>query len=365
MRAHPQRIYAVSLGVTDLCNQKCRYCYNHDQYMDGKCKPDVPTKDILGVIDLLAVQQSIQQIEITGGEPFLRCDILAILDQISSKGIRIGIVSNASMVNASLASELAHRKISHVQTTFLATDPISHDALAGDGSFAARKAGVQHLVAAGVPVIGAFVCTRANYIRTGETMEMMYSWGMRESIFFMRFCPSRYSKRNRDRMAIGQEELLVALTQANSFGATHGIKIHNKIPIPACLVHSHDFPQIILSACGATLEGGDCYVDQRGNVRLCASNAEELGNIRNASIDDLLGSDAVRKWRATCAPDCSPCDLRSTCRGGCPIAVDDPIQNDIWVKTIGRFMPKHAAGIATLSASRIFSAFHTSRELKL
>lgn len=359
MSTHPVRLRAISLAVTDLCNQRCLYCYNHDLFLAGQCKPDVPTEDILGVIDLLTRQHSIQQIEITGGEPLLRGDILAILDHIIAKGIRIGIVSNASKIDASRAAELARRKISHVQTTFLAKDAAAHDALAGAGSFAARKTGVKHLIAAGVPVIGAFVCTKENFSGTGETLEMMYEWGMREHFFFMRFCPSRHSICNRTRLAIVQEELQEALAQANRFGTRHGIPVHNKIPVPMCLLHSNDYPQVIFSACGAALEGSECYVDQQGNVRLCASNAAVLGNIRNASLDDLLGSDTAREWKESCAPDCSPCDLRSTCRGGCPIAEEDPIQNDVWAKRVGRFKPTLVACKLTLPKIRVPGLSHT------
>lgn len=352
MNTRPFRVHAISLAVTDRCNQKCQYCYNYDRNMDGQCAPDVSTSQLLQVIDLLTDRQHLRQIEITGGEPFLRSDLLGILDHIQAKGLRVGIVSNATKVDESISADLARRKLSHVQTTFLATEPAIHDALSGPGSFAARKAGVQHLVAAGVPTIAAFVCTKANFDRTEETFEMMYGWGMREHSFFMRFCPSSFSRRNRDRMAIGQEELLVALAQANRFGANHGIMIHNKIPIPMCLVHGDDYPHIIFSSCGAAKDESDCYVDQRGDVRLCASNAAVLGNIHSATLDDLLQSEAVRTWSTTLATDCTPCDLRMTCRGGCPIAEDDLIRSDTWVKRIGQFKPKLEIGEVDLSALR-------------
>jgi AdoMet-dependent heme synthase len=333
------KLYTVSLGVTDLCNQRCHYCYNYDRYMEKRYTPDVSTEELLQVIDLFADRQYLQLVEITGGEPFLRSDLLHIIDYIASKGLRVSIVSNASRVDALLAAQLARKKVSHVQTTFLASDAATHDSIAGEGSFATRKAGVQHLIAAGVPVIGAFVCTKVNYNLTGKTLEMMYAWGMREHIFFMRFCPSRFTVNYRDSLAVNREELRVALSQANQFGVTRGIKIHNKIPIPMCLIDNSDYSQIVFSSCGAAIEPCDCYIDQKGNVRLCASNAIRLGNIRSEKLDDLLWSDAAQAWKKTCVPDCSPCDLRLTCRGGCPVAESDPILNDVWVKKIVQFIP--------------------------
>lgn len=324
------RLSSVSLEVTDRCNQRCQYCYNRDRGAIERCAPDVPTKAILELVDLIADQQPVTQITLTGGEPLLRRDILVIIDHIAAKGLHVGVVSNAIAVDAELAAELARRKVSYVQVTFLGPDAATHDDIAGDGSLAARYAGVRHLLAAGVSVGGAFVCTKLNYRFTRQTLDGMYAGGMREHMCFMRFCPAGSSARNAATLALSRDELVEALEQANRFGETHRLPVHNKIPIPPCLIRERDYPNIVFSFCGAGVEGGECFVDQRGSVRLCGPNVTELGNIREAPLDDLLGSKTVLKWKETCAPACAPCHLRPICRGGCPAAEYDPLQEEYW-----------------------------------
>jgi radical SAM protein with 4Fe4S-binding SPASM domain len=324
----PFQLAAVSLEVTNRCNQRCLYCYKPDRDPEDSQESDSSTDAIIELVDLIERQPSVRQITLTGGEPLIRRDILSIIDHIAGKGLHIGIVSNASMVTSVMAAELMQRPISYVQVTFLAADPITHDAIGGVGSFAARKAGVQRLISAGVPVGGAFICTKLNYRNTGAALEMMHALGMTRHMCFMRYCAAGCSLRHRTRISPTLEELLEAMSQANSFGATHNLKVYNKIPIPPCLIDDSKYPQIEFSSCGAAVEEGECFVDQWGSVRLCGPSRDKLGNIRETSLSDILKSDMVLAWKEKCAPACRPCVWRTTCRGGCPSAENDEIYEE-------------------------------------
>jgi len=326
---------SVSLEVTGRCNQECLYCYNRDRGSD-RTACDMDTESILEVVDLIA-REPIRQITLTGGEPLLRQDILMVIDRIASRGLRIGVVTNAIAADPKLASELASRGISYAQVTFLGHDAGSHDRIAGHGSFAARHAGVRSLLAAGVPVGGAFICTRLNHQVAAATLEAMWSWGIREHMCFMRLCSAGHAARSAVALAPSMEELVEALTQADRFAARHQIHVHNKIPIPPCIVRAKDFPNIVFSLCGAGVEGGECFVDQRGAVRLCGPHKLELGNLRQAALADLLDSGMVLDWKKNCATDCAPCHLHDSCRGGCPAAEDDPLQEQFWPARIAEY----------------------------
>jgi radical SAM protein with 4Fe4S-binding SPASM domain len=329
------QLSSISLEVTSRCNQECLYCYNRDR---GAARPasDVPTESFLELVDLVA-HQPVKQITLTGGEPLIRPGILPIIDRIASQGLRIGIVTNAIAATGKLAAELASRKISYAQVTFLGPDAATHDRIAGQGSFTARFAGVRNLIAAGVSVGGAFICTRLNYRVAGLTLETMFSWGIREHMCFMRFCPAGYGARSAATLAPFRDEVVEAIEQANRFGEMHRVLVHNKIPIPPCIARESDFPNVVFSFCGAGVADGECFVDQRGGVRLCGPHALELGSIRETPLDDLLGCRTVLEWKETCAPECAPCHLRPGCRGGCPVAEGDPLRESYWPMRIAQY----------------------------
>ncbi|MBN1181554.1 MAG: radical SAM protein [Bacteroidales bacterium] len=88
------RPICAAIEVTNRCNAECQYCYIRDR----KSSPELSTKQIHFVIDKLN-QSELLYINITGGEPFLRADILEILEHcFSSNFLFCSIFSNGTAV---------------------------------------------------------------------------------------------------------------------------------------------------------------------------------------------------------------------------------------------------------------------------
>lgn len=77
----PRRIKRIQYAVTLLCNSFCKMC---DIWRNGKGKNHYPTERELGVADLrkalsgASLLQGLDDVTLTGGEPFLRKDIFDI-----------------------------------------------------------------------------------------------------------------------------------------------------------------------------------------------------------------------------------------------------------------------------------------------
>ena len=79
---HGRLINYLRLAVTDRCNLRCHYC------MPAKGINYVPRKDLLSYEEMLRIvtlltQMGIVKLRITGGEPFLRKDMMQFLRSIS------------------------------------------------------------------------------------------------------------------------------------------------------------------------------------------------------------------------------------------------------------------------------------------
>lgn len=92
--AHNRVINYVRLAVTDRCNLRCTYCMpEHMQFLQKK--------EILTYEEIMAVMQQlaaagVNKVRITGGEPFLRKDLMLLLAQLAAtEGIdEISITTN-------------------------------------------------------------------------------------------------------------------------------------------------------------------------------------------------------------------------------------------------------------------------------
>lgn len=96
---HGRVINYMRLAVTDRCNLRCYYCMP-ESGIDYLPRQELMTyEEMLRIISIFA-KQGISKIRITGGEPFLRKDLLYLLKKITStKGIEtVNITSNGTLL---------------------------------------------------------------------------------------------------------------------------------------------------------------------------------------------------------------------------------------------------------------------------
>lgn len=95
----------VCFAVTRQCNLHCLIC---PPFGTNKTVPEkeLSTEAVKEVIDQLASLPAKPYVSITGGEPFLRSDIADILVHLTLRRMPFGILSNATLINASIIGRL-------------------------------------------------------------------------------------------------------------------------------------------------------------------------------------------------------------------------------------------------------------------
>ena len=94
----------LRLSVTDRCNLRCRYC------MPAEGLPWVPREQVLNFEEIvrfvrIAITLGVTRVRITGGEPLLRRDLPAFVEELASLA---GIEDLSLTTNGILLSEQAH-----------------------------------------------------------------------------------------------------------------------------------------------------------------------------------------------------------------------------------------------------------------
>jgi len=103
---HGRKINYLRLAVTDRCNLRCFYCMP-EEGLNWLSRSELLTyEEMLFVCDLL-VKMGIEKIRITGGEPFVRKDIMQLLTALSElKGLNELTITTNGVLTAPFIPEL-------------------------------------------------------------------------------------------------------------------------------------------------------------------------------------------------------------------------------------------------------------------
>lgn len=96
---HHRTINYLRLAVTDRCNLRCNYCMPAEG-IDFAKKETLFTIEELSELSRILVNEGIDKIRITGGEPFVRKDLMVLLRNLSKleKLNDISVTTNATLI---------------------------------------------------------------------------------------------------------------------------------------------------------------------------------------------------------------------------------------------------------------------------
>lgn len=316
------KLRSLALELTPRCNQRCAYCYNGWRNGPGEAAEEPTTTEVCRRVDRILAAADVAHMTLTGGEPFMRADLSAIIEHINGRGVPVSIISNGGLVDDPSARWLARRLVRYVQVTLAGPDAERHDALCGTGSFGRTADGVARLVAAGVAVGGSFLCTRHNFATARAVLERMVELGVRHHFAFNRFNPSGHGGRRLRELLPTRSQVLAALAEADRFAASRGLQVHCTMPIPRCMLDEREYSHIRFGQCAAGTDRAEYAVDPQGGVKLCTVQRHTMGSLQEQGLRELILGDAPARFRALIPPFCKPCPHRTTCLGGCGAAAE-------------------------------------------
>jgi MoaA/NifB/PqqE/SkfB family radical SAM enzyme len=129
------------------CNLRCRHCY-----LDFSKTDILPFKEVCSYLDQLA-EQGCPEVVLTGGEIFLRKDLLDIIAYTQEKGFMFELFTNGNFIDEKMADRLAKHCIEAVQISVYGTNAELHERVTRKpGTFAKSINAAKFLIERGVPV---------------------------------------------------------------------------------------------------------------------------------------------------------------------------------------------------------------------
>lgn len=134
---------SVDVDITNRCNLRCRYCFHFSSA--GDVEQDLPKEEWLEFFEELN-RCAVMSVCIQGGEPFCREDLPLLIEGIVKNRMRFNILSNGTLITDELALLLAStHRCDGVQVSIDGSNPITHDAVRGEGSFFRAIEGIERL----------------------------------------------------------------------------------------------------------------------------------------------------------------------------------------------------------------------------
>jgi radical SAM protein with 4Fe4S-binding SPASM domain len=304
----------VKWESTASCNLKCIHCIaNSAQIIRNELK----TEEVFNLIDQ-CVAIGVINFGIVGGEPLLRGDLFDIIHYAGSKGLRISLSTNATLLNSNIAAKIKKSPVLAVQVSVDGLQS-NHDYFRGViGAFEKTISGIINLLNQKVKVGVTTVVSKHNLHQLDVLVDYLAKIGV-NSFTVNEFLPLGRGKQMRN----------LCLDEAD-FKAMSGVinrkrkEYQGKLLIRWVGVGNYPGPNdqernlILLSKCGAGLT--ELTVEANGDIRPCPFLPSIEENVREKTLEDIwFQSPYLEQYknRMKLTGKCNGCSYQFSCGGGC------------------------------------------------
>ncbi|MGZ7168970.1 MAG: radical SAM protein [Halobacteriota archaeon] len=324
-------------NVTRQCNLACPHCYIDADSLTS-------TQELTGdearlLIDDAATLRS-PIILLSGGEPLMRDDIFDLSAYAVSRGLRVGLSTNGTLITQDVAKRIAETGISYVGVSIDGTAS-THDAFRKrEGSFAAAIKGLEKARDVGIKTGIRFTVNKHNVLDLPAVTDLLIAHRI------PRFCLYHlvYAGRAHASMDIANEQrvqMMDYLIKRVPVLAQRGIEVLTTdnhadgiyIMQSTTRTQTEDQMRVLRGHGGCTAGQKIINIDPEGNVRPCQFWQNDLvGNIRTVRLTELWEHPnelltMLRNKKENLTGRCGACAYVDVC-GGCRVRAS--AAGDLW-----------------------------------
>jgi radical SAM protein with 4Fe4S-binding SPASM domain len=302
----------VFWDITGECNLRCAHCYN----FEGKQhENELSTEEIIRTLEEMSTF-GVKSISFSGGEPFMRTDMLEIVHHAVNLGFdSVGVSTNGILLDRDTVRQLTAAKL-NIQISIDGDDATTHDnARRVKGAFEGAISSIRLLLEEGV---NTSVCTTAstmNVDRIPDIIQLMDDLGVK-NYRVQGVVPMGRGKMNAGDLRLTparMKELVEYLENRNIQVSSYNMTLK---PPPTDPVNFCDS-----GVCSAA--SSVCSITPEGNVVPCTyfwglngdnlrdrtfqwiwENSALLNYFRSIRLNDIKGSCRDCKWLLSCHGGC-------------------------------------------------------------
>jgi radical SAM protein with 4Fe4S-binding SPASM domain len=318
--SHNRELPVLSeIAVTYRCQNRCTFCYASSPDRGNEI-PEMTTRQIQGILDIIVEQARVPTVSFTGGEPTLRHDLPDLVSHAKSRRLRTNLITNGIRCSsADYVDELSRAGLDSAQVSLEAADPEVHDRVVGRrGAWKHTVRGVQNLKLASI------------HVHTNTTINSLNRDHLLDLVDFLAEMEQPYLSMNMvirtgdavGSMEIGYQEIGDLVLPLKERANEHGMKFVWYSPVPLCLFNpvAHGLGSQSCSAADGLLS-----IAPDGSVLPCSSFEQGVGNLLHEPFDQVWNRRSAKYWRQKefLPPGCRDCELAELCCGACPLYWDE------------------------------------------
>jgi radical SAM protein with 4Fe4S-binding SPASM domain len=332
----PQKLdspFLVVWNFTNLCNLKCKHCYqNASSIMEGELTLE-EKMDALRQLE----EAGVSAIAFSGGEPLIHPHFFQVAKEAVNRGFYTAVATNGTTITDEVAKGMKEIGINYVEVSLDSANPAKHDEFRGvNGAWKKAVEGIKNCVKNEIFTGIAVTAVKRNYGECREIISLARDLGVKRVIFF-NFIPVGRGEWivKEDLDPWEREEFLTTLYEAMK---DYGIEVLSTAPQYARVViqkshgtyvspvHFYAGPAVaglnylaeFIGGCGAGRIY--CALQPNGDVTPCVFIPDIiLGNIREKRFRDIWNNTPILsafQSKDILRENCGKCSFRYIC-GGC------------------------------------------------
>ncbi len=331
------KLQVLAWEITRSCNLYCAHCRASAAY--GPFEGELSTEECYHLIDeILEVGKPI--IILSGGEPLAREDVVQVGKYAVSKGLRVAMGSNGTLVTEEIATKLKDIPISRLAISLdFPVAELQDDFRGKKGAFEEAMTGIANASHAGIEVQINSTITKLNVSLLEQTLSLalevgavafhpffLVPTGRGKDLESAELSPQQYEETLNwiydkqvelgDRMFFKPTDAphyLRVMRQRQKQSHRSGEPVRERPTSTAC---GHPMQSITRGCLAGT---GFCFISHRGSVQGCGYLDIEAGNVREESFDQIWANSTLfcnLRNLSNIKGKCGICEYKSIC-GGC------------------------------------------------
>lgn len=314
---------AVSWQITHRCNLRCTHCtdYSNEEPSSAACQ---------SLIDDLG-REKVFILSLTGGEPFVREDLVELVSRAHRWGMMTVIATNGIKVDPDTLASLRSSGTSAIAVSLDGVDAETHEAHRGPGTFDRARTALQMISDAGIHPILSVALDGDNVHQLRDIFDLAIRLKCERVKVQAVLHPRAIAGHIGYELALSRDQLQ-EVSQASQ-------EVCSRLNDPefvtySCYTHylgSLQHPQF-LSSCPAG--SNKVTIRYNGDVLLCdLMPASVIGNVWTNSLGVIWRSASSERalWQSPrqYGGTCSSCCHLGACKGGC-LALSREVDAGVW-----------------------------------
>jgi radical SAM protein with 4Fe4S-binding SPASM domain len=311
----PDRI-TFQWHLTDECNYRCKHCYQDSYTNSGGDFSKLMSylqKIVIFVEQLKLVNKNFKaHINFTGGEPFLKSELLDLIQEVNKSGIfSFGILSNGFLLDKIELQRLKELKPKFIQLS-LEGDKSVNDSIRGKESYSQILKAIRTYNDLNIPILISFTANSLNYKSFPDVVKIAQKFKVYK-VWTDRYLPARL----KDDLALSTEQV------KDFFQIIQNVQKRKLFNL---------FYKTIVSSSRALqflINGGQPYscsagltllaILPNGDVLPCRRLPIKVGNLDSDDLIDIYHNSKILKELREGVnnnDDCTKCYYSKSCKGG-------------------------------------------------